>query len=161
LAVSNSNASRIAARIVHVLTRPWLQVTGVVLAVTVSVWSFDRVHGASWTPALIGLMPWIVGKYVLCPLRWHAISESGKRRSWHLRAYAESELMGLLTPGHVGADFWRVKRLKNAGMHVPTAVAEVALDRLVAYAEQLDRPLLLKRVRAAAGAAKSGMGTRG
>jgi hypothetical protein len=132
LAVSNSNASRIAARIVHVLTRPWLQVTGVVLAVTVSVWSFDRVHGASWTPALIGLMPWIVGKYVLCPLRWHALSVGGRTRRWHLRIYAESELLGLASPAHLGADLWRMHRLqKDAGMARPCAVAEVALDRLL------------------------------
>ena len=32
-------------------------------------------------------------------------------RRWHLRAYAESELLGLLTPGHVGADVWRMHRL--------------------------------------------------
>jgi hypothetical protein len=73
----------------------------------------------------------MVGKYVLCPLRWHAISESGQTRRWHLRAYAESELFGLLTPGHVGADAWRTKRLSGVGMHVPTAVAEVGIDRLI------------------------------
>ena len=39
------------------------------------------------------------GKYVLCPLRWHGLSASGRSRRWHLRVYAESELMGLLTPG--------------------------------------------------------------
>jgi hypothetical protein len=73
----------------------------------------------------------VVGKYLLCPLRWHALSESGRRRWWHVRAYAESELMGLLTPGHVGADLWRVKRLTGTGMKAASGVAEVALDRLV------------------------------
>ncbi|MGB8650755.1 MAG: lysylphosphatidylglycerol synthase domain-containing protein, partial [Mycobacteriales bacterium] len=82
-------------------------------------------------PVLLGLLPWVVGKYVLCPLRWHALSESGQPRRWHLRAYAESELMGLMTPGHVGADIWRTKRLTRVGMHAPSAVAEVTLDRLV------------------------------
>jgi glycosyltransferase 2 family protein len=131
-AASTSNACRIGARIAHVVTRPWLQVTGVVLALAVSLWSFDRVHGASWTPALLGLLPWIVGKYILCPLRWHALSMSGRTRRWHLRIYAESELLGLASPAHLGADLWRMHRLqKGAGLARPCAVAEVALDRLV------------------------------
>jgi hypothetical protein len=129
---STSTASRVAARIAHGATRPWLQVSGVILALTVSLWSFERVHGASWTPALIGLMPWIVGKYVLCPLRWHALSTSGRSRRWHLRIYAESELLGLASPAHLGADLWRMHRLQTgASMARPCAVAEVALDRLV------------------------------
>lgn len=82
-------------------------------------------------PALLGLLPWTIGKYVLCPLRWHALSESGRPRSWHAAAYAESELLGLLTPGHVGADLWRIRRLARAGMPRLSAVAEVALDRFV------------------------------
>ena len=85
----------------------------------------------AWEPALLGLLPWIVGKYLLCPLRWHALSESGRSRAWHVRAYAESELCGLLTPGHVGADAWRVKRLTGTGMSTPDAVAEAGLDRFV------------------------------
>ena len=82
-------------------------------------------------PALVGLLPWTLGKYVLCPLRWHALSESGQRRTWHVVAYAESELLGLLTPGHVGADLWRIRRLSRVGMARLSAVAEVALDRFV------------------------------
>jgi hypothetical protein len=132
LIASTSKASRIGAWIAHAVTRPWLQVTGVVLALGVSLWSFDRVHGASWTPALIGLLPWIVGKYILCPLRWHALSTSGRTRRWHLRIYAESELLGLASPAHLGADLWRMHRLQTAaGLARPSAVAEVALDRLV------------------------------
>jgi glycosyltransferase 2 family protein len=46
--------------------------------------------------------------------------------------YAESELLGLASPAHVGADLWRMHRLQaGAGMARPCAVAEVALDRLV------------------------------
>jgi hypothetical protein len=132
LIASTSKAGRIGAWIAHVVTRPWLQVTGVLLALAVSLWSFDRVHGASWTPALIGLLPWIVGKYILCPLRWHALSTSGRTRRWHLRIYAESELLGLASPAHLGADLWRMHRLQTgAGLARPSAVAEVALDRLV------------------------------
>src|SRR5918997_1079621 len=87
-------------------------------------------HVSPW-PALLGLAPWIVGKYVLCPLRWHALSESGRSRRWHLRAYAESELLGLVTPSHAGADLWRIHRLQAAGMRRSCSVAEVGLDRPV------------------------------
>jgi glycosyltransferase 2 family protein len=132
LIASTPTVGRVATRIAHVATRPWLQVSGVVVALAVSLWSFDRVHGASWTPALLGLLPWIVGKYILCPLRWHSLSTSGRTRRWHLRIYAESELLGLASPAHLGADLWRMHRLqKAAGMARPCAVAEVALDRLV------------------------------
>jgi hypothetical protein len=104
---------------------------GIVVAVAVSIWSVDRVPGASWEPALLGLLPWVLGKYVLCPLRWHALSVAGQTRRWHLRAYAESELIGLATPAHLGADVWRMHRLQGTGMTRPCAVAEVGLDRLV------------------------------
>ena len=104
---------------------------GVLVALVVSLWSFDRVPDASWQPALLGLVPWVVGKYLLCPLRWHALSCSGRNRRWHLRVYAESELLGLASPAHLGADLWRMHRLQT-GRHEPSvAVAEVALDRLV------------------------------
>jgi hypothetical protein len=132
MTASTSHVSRVAARIAYVVTRPWLQVTGVLVAIVVTLWSFDRVPNPSWQPALLGLAPWIIGKYILCPLRWHALSTSGKTRRWHLRVYAESELLGLASPAHLGADLWRMHRLqKGAGMARPCAVAEVALDRLV------------------------------
>jgi glycosyltransferase 2 family protein len=86
---------------------------------------------ATWQPALIGLAPWVVGKYLLCPLRWHALSCSGRNRRWHLRVYAESELLGLASPGHLGADLWRMHLLQRTGMNRPSALAEVALDRLI------------------------------
>jgi len=109
----------------------WVRIAAVLLAVAVPAVTLPSLPRFSIWPVLLGLAPWIVGKYVLCPLRWHAISEAGQRRRWHLRAYAESELLGLLTPGHIGADAWRTKRLTGTGMHVPTALAEVALDRLI------------------------------
>jgi hypothetical protein len=119
-------------RALHVLQRPWLQVAGVAVALVVSFWSFDRVPHASWEPAVIGLLPWAVGKYLLCPLRWHALSMSGRTRRWHLRIYAESELLGLASPGHVGADLWRMHKLQSAAQMARTcAIAEVALDRLI------------------------------
>ena len=51
--------------------------------------------------------------------------------AWYLRAYAESELLGLLTPGHVGADVWRMHRLTRAGLRRGDALASVGTDRLV------------------------------
>jgi hypothetical protein len=126
------SASRKAGRVLCALNRPWLRYAGIGVAVVVALWSFDRVPDASWWPALLALVPWAVGKYVLCPLRWHALSTSGRTRRWHLRVYAESELLGLASPAHVAADLWRMHRLqKGAGMARPCAVAEVALDRLV------------------------------
>jgi hypothetical protein len=106
-------------------------VVAVLVALAVPALTLPSLPHVSVWPVLMGLGPWIIGKYVLCPLRWHAISESGQTRRWHLRAYAESELLGLLTPGHIGADAWRTKRLSGVGMHIPTAVAEVGLDRLI------------------------------
>jgi hypothetical protein len=101
------------------------------VALAVPLVTLPALPRLSWWPALLGLAPWIVGKYLLCPLRWHALSESGQTRRWHIRAYAEAELCGLLTPGHVGADAWRVRRLTRTGMTTPDAVAEAGLDRLV------------------------------
>lgn len=103
----------------------------VAVAVAVPVLTLPALPSLSWAPALLGLAPWVVGKYLLCPLRWHALSEAGRTRRWHVRAYAEAELCGLLTPGHVGADAWRVRRLTGTGMSAPDAVAEAGLDRLV------------------------------
>ena len=109
----------------------WVRLVAVLVALAVPAMTLPSLPHVSVWPVLMGLGPWVFGKYVLCPLRWHAISESGQSRRWHLRAYAESELFGLMTPGHIGADAWRTKRLSKVGMHVPTAVAEVGLDRLI------------------------------
>ena len=42
----------------------------VVVAVAVPALTMPRLPHVSPWPALLGLVPWIVGKYVLCPLRW-------------------------------------------------------------------------------------------
>lgn len=122
------------SRIWSVVTNPWLGF--VVLAGTagVSVWSLARVPDASPLPVLLGLLPWAAGKYLLCPLRWHALSMSGRTRRWHIRAYAESELLGQMSPVHAGADLWRVHRLHKAGLGRAVAVAEVAMDRVIGVA---------------------------
>ena len=106
-------------------------VVGVVVAVAVPVITLPGLPTVSGWPVVLGLLPWIVGKYVLCPLRWRALTNADLSRWWHTRAYAESELLGLLTPGHVGADLWRLRRLTHAGLLRGDALASVAVDRLV------------------------------
>lgn len=118
-------------RVLRVLGSPWLKGLALVVAAVVSVWSLHRVPQASLLPAVLGLLPWAFGKYVLCPLRWHALSASGRTRRWHMRSYAESELLGLLSPAHLGADLWRMHRLQNTGMNRTSALTEVGLDRMV------------------------------
>ncbi len=109
----------------------WFRVLTVVVAIAIPIVTLPSLPRLELWPALLALVPWTIGKYVLCPLRWHGLSESGRTRRWHLAAYAESELIGQLTPGHVGADVWRIKRLHGVGMARGSAAAEVALDRLV------------------------------
>ena len=106
-------------------------VLGIVVAVTVPALTLPRLPDVSVWPVLLGLLPWVVGKYVLCPLRWRVLTDADLSRRWHIRAYAESELLGLFTPGHVGADVWRVRRLNTSGLGGADAVASVALDRFV------------------------------
>ena len=104
---------------------------GIVVALAVPALTLPRLPEVSMLPMLLGLLPWVVGKYVLCPLRWRVLTDAGLSRRWHLRAYAESELLGLFTPGHVGADLWRMRRLTTSGLGRADAVASVALDRFV------------------------------
>ncbi|TCN33389.1 lysylphosphatidylglycerol synthase-like protein [Kribbella orskensis] len=108
-----------------------VRITALLAAVGLSLWNVDRVPHTSVLPAMAGLLPFAVGKYLLCPLRWHALSRSGRSRRWHLRAYAESEVLGLVSPWHAGADLWRIHRLERIGARRPAAVSEVALDRFV------------------------------
>ncbi|KRF32381.1 lysylphosphatidylglycerol synthase domain-containing protein [Nocardioides sp. Soil805] len=106
-------------------------VLGVAASVVVPAVTLPRLPHVSLWPVLLGLLPWVLGKYVLCPLRWRVLTDAGLDRRWHLRAYAESELLGLLTPGHVGADVWRLHRLTRAGLGRGDAVMSVGMDRLV------------------------------
>jgi hypothetical protein len=112
-------------------TRLILTSLSIALAVVTPVLALRNLPQFSVWPALIALLPWTVGKYVLCPLRWHALSESGRGRGWHLATFAEAELIGLLTPGHLGADVWRMRRLVQVGMPRLSAITEVTLDRFV------------------------------
>lgn len=106
-------------------------VLGIALAVAVPAVTLPGLPSVSWWPVALGLLPWVVGKYLLCPLRWRALTNADLGRWWHIRAYAESELLGLLTPGHVGADLWRIRRLTHAQLTRGDALASVAVDRTV------------------------------
>lgn len=106
-------------------------VLGVVVSVLVPALTLPHLPYVSPWPVLLGVAPWVVGKYLLCPMRWRALTNGPLSRRWHVRAYAESELLGLLTPGHVGADVWRVKRLTGSGVPRGDAVLSVGTDRLV------------------------------
>lgn len=106
-------------------------VLGVAVAIAVPAFTLPRLPSVTWWPIALGLAPWIVGKYVLCPLRWRALTNADLSRWWHLRAYAESELLGLFTPGHVGADLWRIRRLTGADVARGDALASVAIDRTI------------------------------
>ncbi|HEX8003816.1 MAG TPA: hypothetical protein VF519_14110 [Mycobacteriales bacterium] len=103
----------------------------VLFAVAVAAHSWRATPHADLAPALLGLAAWTLGNYVLVPLRWHRLSASGQNRWWHFRVYAEGEVLGLLSPAHAGTDLWRVHMLHSVGMDRPSAVVDVASDRLV------------------------------
>lgn len=104
---------------------------GIAISLIVPALTLPRLPQFSLWPVVLGLLPWVIGKYVLCPLRWRVLTDAGLSRAWHLRAYAESELLGLLTPGHVGADVWRLTRLTRTGLGRGDALMSVGLDRFV------------------------------
>jgi hypothetical protein len=106
-------------------------VLGIAVSVVVPAITLPHLPQVTLWPVLLGLAPWVVGKYVLCPLRWRVLTGAGLSRRWHLRAYAESELLGLLTPGHVGADVWRIHRLTRSGLGRGDALMSVGTDRFV------------------------------
>lgn len=108
-----------------------LLAAGVVVSLLVPALTLPNLPYVSPWPVLVGVLPWLVGKYVLCPLRWRALTNGSLSRRWHLRAYAEGELLGLLTPGHVGADVWRLHRLTRTGIPRGDAVLSVGSDRLI------------------------------
>ena len=118
-------------RVRAVLRSRTVLILGIVVSVLVPAITLPQLPSVNLWPVLLGLIPWIVGKYLLCPLRWRALTTTPLSRRWHVRAYAESELLGLLTPGHVGADLWRLKRLTGAGLATGDAVLSVGTDRLV------------------------------
>jgi uncharacterized membrane protein YbhN (UPF0104 family) len=128
-----TNPPRRALRLVRAVTgNRWVQ--GIVLlgVFGIAAVNLTRVPHASAGPLLLGLAPWAVGTFFLCPLRWHAVTASGAPRRWLIRVYAEGELLGMVTPAHAGADIWRAHQLRKRGMETAAAYADVAVDRIVA-----------------------------
>lgn len=119
-------------RVLHAVLRSrTVLVLGVAISLLVPAFTLPRLPSFNLWPLALGLAPWVLGKYLLCPLRWRAVTDAGLGRGWHVRAYAESELLGLLTPGHVGADLWRLGRLTRTGLGRGDALLSVATDRFV------------------------------
>jgi hypothetical protein len=110
----------------------WVQGGVLLIVLAIAAINLARVPHASLTPLLFGLLPWVVGTFVLCPLRWHQVTASGASRRWLMRVYAEGELIGMMTPAHAGADLWRAHQLRKRGMETAPAYADVAVDRIVA-----------------------------
>jgi hypothetical protein len=128
---SRLRSGRFAARLDAIAHSRTLLVVGILVSLLVPALTLPRLPDVTLWPVLLGLVPWVVGKYVLCPLRWRVLTDAGLSRRWHLRAYAESELLGLLTPGHVGADLWRLNRLVRTGLGRGDALLSVGTDRFV------------------------------
>jgi uncharacterized membrane protein YbhN (UPF0104 family) len=108
-----------------------LVLAGSLVSLVVTAATLPRLPAVSAGPLMLGLLAWLAGKYVLCPLRWWVVTSAAQRPGWHFRAFAEAELLGMVTPGHVGSDIWRVHRLTREGTARADAVVSVGLDRLV------------------------------
>ncbi|MEU4295293.1 hypothetical protein AB0E63_44335, partial [Kribbella sp. NPDC026596] len=83
---SQTNLARIARLVSTIATHRGVRIAALLAAVGLSLWNVERVPHTALLPAAAGLLPFAIGKYVLCPMRWHAISTSGRPRRWHLRA---------------------------------------------------------------------------
>src|SRR5688572_26269240 len=126
-----SNGGRMRARIGRIVHSRWCTVFAVLVAVGIAIKSWTSAPHAALLPAFVGLGCWTIGNYLLVPLRWRSLSASGQSRKWHLRVYAEAEVLGLLSPAHAGTDLWRIHMLRTVGMDRTSAVLDVAADRLV------------------------------
>ncbi len=124
-------AARIASRVSKLVHSRWCTAVAIGIALAIAAGSWTAAPHAAVVPMLAGLGCWTIGNYVLVPLRWHRLSASGQNRRWHLRVYAEGEVLGLLSPAHAGTDLWRVHMLRSVGMDRASAVVDVAADRLV------------------------------
>ena len=57
------------ARTRGLLENRWVRVAAVLLALIVPALTLPSLPHVTIWPLLVGLAPWMVGKYVLCPLR--------------------------------------------------------------------------------------------
>lgn len=92
--------------------------------------SVHELRSFSVWPAVFGVLAWTVGNYVASTLRWRSVCGRGFGFGWYARVFAEGELLGLLTPQHAGALYWRARQLRRAGADTAGTTAELTADRL-------------------------------
>jgi hypothetical protein len=127
-----ASLARTAGRVLHSRA---LLVVGVLVALAVPAFTLPSLPHVTVWPMVVGSLPWIVGEYILCALRWRSVTTRFEKAPaghlWYLRANAEAELLGLLTPGHVGADVWRIKRLTHEGVARGDSLLSAGTDRVI------------------------------
>ena len=133
----------------------WLMTAGLLIALGISVWSMDRVHHASWEPALLG--PAALGR--------SASTSSARCAGTRCRAAAATAAGTCGSTPSPSCSGWRPRRTsaptcgactgcRRNGMNRPSAVAEVALDRLVGALGLTAFVLVVRADAAAAGAGR-------
>lgn len=100
------------------------------LGIAGGVASLRELHTVVVLPAVLGVLAWTLGNYVASVLRWRSVSGRDLPLRWYARVFAEGELLGLLTPQHAGALYWRARQLRRAGADGPSTAAELTADRL-------------------------------
>lgn len=105
---------------------------GVLATLVIPVATLPQLPRVDLAPALAGLGVWTIGKYLLCAVRWQVLAGGRLSWWWHARVNAESEIFGLVTPGHVGGDVWRARRLARESGSAADAAASVAAERVLA-----------------------------
>src|SRR4051812_50017349 len=71
-----------------------LVAAAIVVPLAISAYNIRNAPEAAPLPVLIGLLPFLIGKFVLCPLRWHQISAGGHPRAGDLRGYPAGGRVG-------------------------------------------------------------------
>lgn len=100
------------------------------LGIAAGVESLRHVHAVTLLPLLVAVAVWTLANYCANVLRWRSVSGRDLSLGWYVRVFAEGELLGLLTPQHAGALWWRARQLKRTGADTAGVVAELTADRL-------------------------------
>lgn len=114
------------------LRRPltWLARLLPLAGIAGGVAALQHVRAVALLPVLVGITAWTVANYVVNVLRWRSISGRDLSLGWYTRVFAEGELLGLLTPQHAGALWWRARQLSRTGADRAGVAAELTADRL-------------------------------
>jgi len=100
------------------------------LGIAAGVEAVRQVHAVAMVPLLVGITAWTLANYLVNVLRWRSVSGRQLPLRWYARVFAEAELLGLLTPQHAGALWWRARQLRHTGADRAGIVAELTADRL-------------------------------